>query len=92
MLYLIIPRRNKFILNLIQKKKRKEKRKMPQELIKEFIGKVCSITVFNEAFGVTGKILAVEDNWLKVESKGEARLINGDMVCDIKILPAKYQK
>ncbi len=29
---------------------------MPQELMKEFIGKVCTIILFNETFGVQGKI------------------------------------
>lgn len=66
--------------------------KMPQELIKEFIGKVCSIVLFNDFFGIEGKIVAIEDNWIKVEEKNKVRLINGDMIRDISILPKKYQK
>ena len=34
---------------------------MPQELMKEFIGKVCTIILFNESFGIQGKIVATED-------------------------------
>ena len=49
---------------------------MPQELMKEFIGKVCTIILFNESFGVQGKIVAVEENWIKVEEKNKVRLIN----------------
>lgn len=65
---------------------------MPQELIKEFIGKVCTIILFNESFGLQGKILAAEENWLKVEEKnGKVRLINGDMIRDITIAADKYQ-
>lgn len=65
---------------------------MPQELIKEFIGKVCTIILFNESFGIQGKILAAEENWLKVEEKnGKVRLINGDMIRDITIAADKYQ-
>ena len=64
---------------------------MPKELIKEFIGKVCAIILFNESFGVQGKIVAVEDNWIKVEEKNKIRLVNGDMIRDITILPEKYQ-
>ena len=63
---------------------------MPQELMKEFIGKVCTIILFNESFGVQGKIVA--DNWIKVEEKNKVRLINGDMIRDISIAPEKYQK
>lgn len=65
---------------------------MPTELMKDFINKVCSITLLNELSGITGRIAAVEDNWIKVEEKNRVRLINGDMIRDIAILPEKYQK
>ena len=66
---------------------------MPTELMKDFIDKVCSITLLNELSGsITGRIAAVEGNWIKVEEKNRVRLINGDMVRDIAILPEKYQK
>ncbi len=65
---------------------------MPQELMKEFIGKVCTIILFNDTFGVLGKIVGVEENWVKVEEKNKVRLINGDMIRDISIAPEKYQK
>lgn len=66
---------------------------MPTELMKDFIDKVCSITLLNELSGsITGRIAAVEGNWIKVEEKDRVRLINGDMIRDIAILPEKYQK
>lgn len=65
---------------------------MPTELIKDFMGKMCTISLFNESFGIAGKIVAQEDNWIKVEEKDTIRLVNGDMIRDIKLLPAKYQK
>ena len=65
---------------------------MPTELMKEFIGKVCAIALFNDSFGITGKIISVEGNWIKVEEKDATRIINGDMIRDIKIMPVKYQK
>lgn len=84
--------RNKLYLGIIKRKKKGDKRKMPQELIKEFIGKMCTIILFNESFGVTGKIVAMEGNWIKIEEKNKVRLINGDMIRDISILPDKKQK
>lgn len=60
--------------------------------MKEFIGKVCTITSFNEPFGTQGKIVATEGNWIKVEEKNKVRIINGDMISDIRIMPEKYQK
>ena len=65
---------------------------MPNELMKEFIGKVCTITLFNESFGITGKIVSTENNWVKISEKNSCRIINGDMIRDIKIMPEKYQK
>lgn len=90
---IIIPRRNnKLYLGIISKKRKGRKRKMPQELMKEWIGKVCTIILFNESFGVQGKIVAIEDNWIKIEEKNKIRLINGDMIRDISMLPEKDQK
>ena len=62
---------------------------MPQELMKEFIGKICTIILFNESFGIQGKIVAIEDNWIKVEEKNKVRIINGDMIRDISIVHQK---
>lgn len=73
-----------------QRKRRKGK--MPTELLKEFIGKVCSVVMFGSISGMTGKIVAVEGNWIKFEQKKEVQLINGDMIQNISLLPEKYQK
>ena len=91
LLFVIIPQNNKQMQNIILKNKRRKgvKRSMPKELIKEFIGKNCSISLFNETFGITGKIVAVEENWLKVEEKNNIQLINGDMIRNITILHEK---
>ena len=53
---------------------------------------LCNITLFNDSFGIVGKIVSTESNWVKVLEKNTYRLINGDMVRDIKIMPEKYQK
>lgn len=65
---------------------------MPEELMKEFMGKVCTIILFNESFGVQGKIVAVEENWIKIEEKNKVRIINGDMIRDISLVPNKVKK
>ena len=79
---------NRFYYNLIKGKK--EKRMLPKNLLAEFTGKVCSITQFNSSV-INGKITAVEENWIKVETKKESKLLNGDMIKDITVLPDKYQ-
>lgn len=58
---------------------------MPTEMLKEFLDKDCTITLFNDIGGVQGKIVAIEENWIKVEEKKRTRIINGDMIRDIAI-------
>lgn len=58
---------------------------MPVEFIKEFIGKECTVTLFNEIGGVRGIIIDVSENWIKLEEKKRIRLINGDMIRDIYV-------
>lgn len=66
---------------------------LPREMIKEFIGKVCHIIVFDSMSSTYVKILDIENNWIKIADKnGEISLINGDMVKSINIAPEKYQK
>lgn len=77
--------------NKIKQKRKGEKRDMPKEMMQEFMGKVCSIMLFNDSFGMTGKIVAIEENWIKVENKKEVRIINGDMIQSISLMPEKYQ-
>ena len=85
-LYIMLSRKELY-LEILNKKRRK--RKMPQELMKEFIGKVCSIMLFNNSFGVQGRIVAVEENWIKVDEKNKIRIINGDMNIARKISKIK---
>lgn len=91
---IIIPtrNRNKLYLNLINRKKKGEPRMLPAGLMKDFIGKVCSITMFNASSGIIARIETTEENWIKVDEKGKSRLLNGDMISNIQILPEKYQK
>lgn len=57
---------------------------MPVEMMKEFINKTVTIYAEGDLGGFQGKILAIEGNWLKVEEKKHIRLVNGDMVTQIK--------
>lgn len=71
-LCIIIPRRNKILLGMIQRKRKGRIRKMPTELIKEFMGKVCSISLFNESFGITGKSLLLRITGSRLKKKTQA--------------------
>lgn len=75
--------RRQILMSNIRRKRKGIKRKMPTEMMKEFIGKECVISLFNEVGGVKGIVLSLEENWIKVEEKKQVRIINGDMIRDI---------
>ena len=95
-LFVLLPRQNRFMYSILLRKKKLQsegkKKKVPAEFLKECLGKVCSVMQFGDAAGQTGKITAVEDNWIRLEQKNAVRFINGDMIKEIQILPEKYQK
>ncbi len=66
-------------------KRKGEKHNMPVEMIKKMIGSECTVTLFNEICGISGTILEVEENWIKIEEKKRIRIINGEMIRDIAV-------
>lgn len=64
---------------------------MPTELLKEFIGLVCEISLF-DGIGTVAMLEAVEGNWLKINDDGRAKLVNGNLVRYIAPMPEKYQE
>ena len=63
---------------------------LPKEMIKEFIGKVCYVSVFDEGT-VICRVLETEDNWIKIKDESGVSMVNGDMVRKIRIAPEKHQ-
>ena len=62
--------------------KQKGIRSMSNDLIREFIGKeVLVVTVDNAEY--RGRLVACEDNWIKIEEKRNTRLINADVITAI---------
>ena len=60
---------------------------MPTELLKEFIGKECIISLTNENKDkIKGIILETESYWIKTKEEDSNRIINGLMIRDIKII------
>ena len=87
--FIIIGRQNDFMKYRIIEKKKGRRTEMSVEMIKDLIGQNVTISLFNESLASRGVIIAVEDNWVKVEEKKQTRIINGDMIRDIAIVPEK---
>lgn len=82
-------RRLHFVKNITRKGKRNM---LPKEMIKEFIGKVCYINVFDTSMSTYARVLDIEENWLKVKNdQGNISMINGDMIKTIEVAKEKYQ-
>ncbi|MBR4452118.1 MAG: hypothetical protein IKS39_09815 [Clostridia bacterium] len=86
---IIIPARNKFIYDRILRKKRGRKTKVTIDMITDLVGKDVIVTCFNESFARQCTVIAVEENWIKVEDKKKISIINADMIRDITIIKPK---
>lgn len=86
---IIIPARNKFIYDRILRKKRGRKTKVTIDMITDLVGKDVIVTCFNESFARQCTVIAVEENWIKVEDKKKISIINADMIRDITIMKPK---
>ncbi|MBR5112888.1 MAG: hypothetical protein IK097_05635 [Clostridia bacterium] len=87
--FMIAAGQNSFMKYRIIEKKKGRRTEMSVEMIKDLIGQNVTISLFNESLASRGVIIAVEDNWVKVEEKKQTRIINGDMIRDIAIVPEK---
>ena len=76
-------RRKKIYLQT--RRKKRGKKTMPEQLIKEFIGKTVIITCMNSLGGEVGELVATEGSWIKFKQKKNLRLINADMIVDIRL-------
>lgn len=66
-------------------KKQGEKRKMPIEMLKKYIGEKVTVVCSGSAVGFEGTIVSIEENWIMIEEKKNTRIINGDTVSYITI-------
>lgn len=60
---------------------------MPIELVKECIGKKCTVSLMTGDADFTGVVKEIEGYWVKLQEDDSVRIINGVAVRDIKILP-----
>ncbi len=69
------------ILKMIKKKRGNY---MTNELIEKYIGQYCYISTGALGTSLTGKIVEVKENWIKVETKKGDEIVNLDFIQIIK--------
>ncbi|MFA9398734.1 MAG: hypothetical protein ACERKV_10785 [Clostridiaceae bacterium] len=86
----VISARKRNIIIAKKLKREKGERKMSNELIKNYVGYLCTISQgsFGTAYQKV-RIVEVVDNWIRVEKNGKVDLINIDYIQNIKILEEK---
>ncbi|MCR4742168.1 MAG: hypothetical protein K5866_04770 [Treponema sp.] len=62
---------------------------MAAKMLEECIGKQVSIYMDGGLAGCVATVLAVEDNFLKIEDKKTVRYINTDLIQQIQVKKAK---
>ena len=66
-----------------------EKAIMTSKLLSECVGKQVELYGEGGISGFAGKVLAVEENLIKIEDKKTIRIINADMIAQVKIKKEK---
>ena len=64
---------------------------MVPKMLSECIGKKVSIYIEGGLGGYVATVLAVEDNFIKIEDKKNIRYINADMIIEIRVVKEQSQ-
>lgn len=93
-LFIYIPaERRKRNLKRIQRNRMLRKkggiRFMPENMLKELIGKEVDIMIIGELSVVRATVLEAEGNWIRVSQKNKVRYINTDVVNYINLVVPK---
>lgn len=52
-------------------------------MLDQYMGKECTISLFNEVGAIKGKLMDADIQWVKVDTKKGTQLINRNMVRNI---------
>ena len=56
---------------------------MDGSMLDQYIGKECTISLFNEVGAIKGRLMDADIQWVKVDTKKGTQLINRNMVRNI---------
>ena len=56
---------------------------MDGSMLDHYIGKDCTVSLFNEVGAIKGKLMDADIQWVKVDTKKGTQLINRNMVRNI---------
>ena len=56
---------------------------MDGSMLDQYMGKDCTVSLFNEVGAIKGKLMDADIQWVKVDTKQGTQLINRNMVRNI---------
>ena len=56
---------------------------MEGSMLDQYMGKDCTVSLFNEVGAIKGKLMDADIQWVKVDTKKGTQLINRNMVRNI---------
>ena len=56
---------------------------MERSMLDQYMGKDCTVSLFNEVGAIKGKLMDADIQWVKVDTKKGTQLINRNMVRNI---------
>lgn len=56
---------------------------MDGSMLDQYMGKECTVSLFNEVGAIKGKLMEADMQWVKVDTKKGTQLINRNMVRNI---------
>ena len=56
---------------------------MDGSMLNQYMGKDCTVSLFNEVGAIKGKLMDADMQWIKVDTKKGTQLINRNMVRNI---------
>jgi preprotein translocase subunit YajC len=84
-IYLPMVHRKRRRRRQFRRRMRKGEKFMAPKMLSECIGKQVTIYIEGGLGGYVATVLAVEDNFIKIEDKKNIRYVNADMVSEIRI-------
>lgn len=58
---------------------------MDGSMLDQYMGKECTVSLFNEVGAIKGKLMDADIQWVKVDTKKGTQLINRNMVRNITL-------
>ena len=65
---------------------------MDGSMLDQYMGKDCTVSLFNEVGAIKGKLMDADIQWVKVDTKKGTQLINRNMVRNITLIINRMNK